>query len=81
MEERIQAIVRTAIEVFDGLMELADRYQKPVVIGSEIFAAGDMETRLAEALGSREYVCYAKPEDAVTVMAALVESGRRRRMG
>jgi acyl-CoA synthetase (NDP forming) len=77
--ERIQAIVRIAVEVFDGLMELADRHEKPVVIGSEIFPAGDLETQLAEALGSRGYVCYPKPEDAVAVMAALVESGRRRR--
>jgi hypothetical protein len=53
-------------------MGLAEKYQKPVVVGTEFpFAIGDLENRMASMLGEKGYICYHSPDDAALVMASL----------
>jgi acyl-CoA synthetase (NDP forming) len=72
MEERLQDVLAVIRSMFDTFMGLADQYQKPVVVGSEIpDLTADFENRIALALGEKEYVCHTRPEDAAMVMARL----------
>jgi acyl-CoA synthetase (NDP forming) len=71
-EESLQALVRGIREAFEGLMELAERHKKPVIVASEFpVSALDLENRMAATLGEMGCVCYFKPEDAARVMASL----------
>jgi acyl-CoA synthetase (NDP forming) len=73
IEQRVQALLRSIRDIFDELMGLADQYQKPVIIGSELpVFIGDLEDRMALMLGETGDVCYPSPEDAAMVMAGLV---------
>jgi len=58
-------------------MGMADNYQKPVIIGSELpFVGGDLESQMAYMLGKKGYICYPGPEDAAVVMASLASYGQ-----
>ena len=60
------------MDVYNQFMGLADRYQKPVVIGTEFpFAIGDVENRMTSMLGEKGYICYRSPDDTALVMASL----------
>lgn len=73
IEQRLQALLRRIRDIFDEFMGLADQYQKPVIIGSELpVFIGDLEDRMALMLGQTGFVCYPSPEDAAMVMASLV---------
>lgn len=70
--ETVDALIKLIVDVYDQFMELAERYQKPVITGSEIpVPIGDLEQRIAIALGKKGYVCYPSPEEAVLAMASL----------
>jgi hypothetical protein len=72
IKRRTEAMLQMIIDVYDQFMELADRYQKPVVIGTEFpFAIGDVENQMATMLGEKRYICYPRPDDAAVVMASL----------
>lgn len=72
VEERLQALLEAIREVFDEFMRLADQYQKPVIIASELpFSVENLEDRMALMLGQMGCVCYPSPEDAAIVMASL----------
>jgi len=73
IEQRLQALLGRIRDIFDEFMGLADQYQKPVVIGSELpVFIGDLEDQMAIMLGKKGYICYPSPEDAAMVMASLV---------
>ena len=72
IKRRAEEMVRIIMHVYDQFMGLADRYQKPVAIGTEFpFAIGDVENRMASMLGEKGYICYRSPDDAALVMASL----------
>jgi acyl-CoA synthetase (NDP forming) len=72
IKRRTEAMLQMIIDVYDQFMGLADRYQKPVVVGTEFpFAIGDLENRMASMLGEKGYICYHSPDDAALVMASL----------
>ena len=52
MEERLQTMLTAIQKVFIEFMGLADHYQKPVVIASELpFSVKNLETRMTAMLG------------------------------
>jgi len=72
VEERLQAMLEAIHAVFHEFMGLADQYQKPVIIASELpFSVENLEDRMALMLGQMGCVCYPSPEDAAIVMASL----------
>jgi acyl-CoA synthetase (NDP forming) len=71
--EAIDSILQMIVDIYDQFMELIEKYQKPVITGSEIpVPIGDLEQRIAIALGRKGYVCYPSPEEAVLAMSGLV---------
>jgi len=82
IKRRAEAMLRIIMDVYDEFMGLADRYQKPVVVGTEFpFAIGDVESRMASMLGEKGYICYHSPDDAALVMASLASYGEYLRSG
>ena len=60
-------------DIFDELSGLATRFQKPVIVASDIpFADVSFETKLLYTLGKRDHVCYAQPQQAAAALANLV---------
>lgn len=77
VERRTETMVRLIGEIYDQFMGLASRYGKAVIVGSELpFAIGDLEERMVQMLGKKEYVCYPGPEDGAQVMANLLRYAR-----
>jgi hypothetical protein len=51
---------------------LADRYQKPVIVASEqMYADAIQETKINYALGQQNLVCYHMPHQAAVVFSGL----------
>lgn len=72
IKERQADLLAAAGELFDRFMEMAHDFGKPVVVASEFpVHSPDLEVHMAARLGEREHVCYARPEDAATVLAGL----------
>ena len=82
IKRRSDAMLQIIIDVYDQFMGLADRYQKPVVIGTEFpFAIGDVESQMASMLGEKGYIYYSNPDDAALVMASLASYAEYLRSG
>jgi len=82
IKRRSDTMLQIMIDVYDQFMGLADRYQKPVVIGTEFpFAIGDVESQMASVLGEKGYICYSNPDDAALVMASLASYAEYLRSG
>ncbi|MBN1383138.1 MAG: CoA-binding protein [Deltaproteobacteria bacterium] len=62
------------VSVMESFNQLAEKYQKPVIVASEhLFASADVETRILHALGKNNSICYPMPHDAAAVLNALVK--------
>ena len=60
-------------DTFGQLNELTERYQKPVIVASELaFTDASFEMKMTYALGERNCVCYTLPHQAAMVVANLV---------
>ena len=63
-------------DVMERFNHMAERYGKPVVVATEhMFADAILETRIVEALGRRNAVCYHMPYRAAAVLDALARYG------
>jgi len=69
-------LVKAVVNVLERFGNLADTYQKPVVVASEqMFADAFQEARITQALGQRSLVCYHMPHQAAAVLAGLAKYG------
>jgi acyl-CoA synthetase (NDP forming) len=60
------------VSVLERFNNLADRYQKPVVVASEqMFADAVQETKIIYALGQQNLMCYHMPHQAAVVLSGL----------
>lgn len=65
-------LVQTVISVIERFNNLADRYQKPVIVASEqMFADAIQETKIIYALGRQNLTCYHMPHQAAVVLSGL----------
>ena len=70
------AILSAIITVFDKLKELTDKYDKPIVVGSEPIAFGaDLANKIIRALADRNCVSYDMPHKAAAAFAYLAKYG------
>jgi acyl-CoA synthetase (NDP forming) len=70
------AILSAIITVFDKLKELTDKYNKPIVVGSEPIAFGaDLANKIIRALADRNCVSYDMPHKAAAAFAYLAKYG------
>ena len=68
-----EAALLSICDIFDELSGLATRFQKPVIVASDIpFAETGFETKLLYTLGKHDYVCYTQPHQAAAALANLV---------
>jgi acyl-CoA synthetase (NDP forming) len=66
------AILSGIIYVFDKLKELTDKYNKPIVVGSEPIAFGaDLANKIIRSLADRNCVSYDMPHKAAAAFAYL----------
>lgn len=64
----------TMTETFNHINALPGKYQKPVIVASELpFADAVLENKIARELGQRNQVCYTMPHHAATVLASLTQ--------
>ncbi|MBE9501760.1 MAG: CoA-binding protein [Dehalococcoidia bacterium] len=72
-KERVEKTLLSVIaSIFDELDGLAQRYQKPVIVASELpFADVSFENMMTYALGQRNYACYPLPHQAAMVLSSL----------
>ncbi len=74
------AMVTGAAQTIDRLIEMSDRYGKPLIIASEPLGFGSaVNRRIAHAIADRHTVCYEMPHQAAEVFARLVQYGEYRR--
>ena len=79
VEDHIQDTLAQLSKGFDQLKELSLKYQKPLVVATELpFSLGDTENRMVQMLGKKEMACYDSPNMAARVMSCLVEYGKYR---
>jgi len=65
-------LVPAVVSVLERFNNLADRYQKPVVVASEqMFADAIQETKVNYTLGQQNLVCYHMPHQAAVVLSGL----------
>jgi len=65
-------LVRAVVSVIERFTNLADRYQKPVIVASEqMFADAIQETKIIYALGRQNLMCYHMPHQAAVVLSGL----------
>jgi acyl-CoA synthetase (NDP forming) len=65
-------LVPAVVSVLERFNNLADRYQKPVVVASEqMFADAIQETKIIYALGQQNLMCYHMPHQAAVVLSGL----------
>jgi acyl-CoA synthetase (NDP forming) len=70
------AILSAIINVFDKLKELTDKYDKPIVVGSEPIAFGaDLANKIIRSLADRNCVSYDMPHKAAAAFAYLAKYG------
>jgi acyl-CoA synthetase (NDP forming) len=70
------AILSAIITVFDKLKELTDKYDKPIVVGSEPIAFGaGLSNKIIRALADRNCVSYDMPHKAAAAFAYLAKYG------
>jgi acyl-CoA synthetase (NDP forming) len=70
------AILSAIITVFDKLKELTDKYDKPIVVGSEPIAFGaDLANKIIRSLADRNCVSYDMPHKAAAAFAYLAKYG------
>ncbi|MFC1895612.1 acetate--CoA ligase family protein [Thermodesulfobacteriota bacterium] len=70
-------MVQAVVQVIGRFNTLAERYQKPVIVASEqMFADAMSETRIIQALGQMNAVCYQMPHHAAVALASLVRYGK-----
>jgi acyl-CoA synthetase (NDP forming) len=70
------AILSGIIYVFDKLKELTDKYNKPIVVGSEPIAFGaDLANKIIRSLADRNCVSYDMPHKAAAAFAYLAKYG------
>jgi acyl-CoA synthetase (NDP forming) len=70
------AILSAIINVFDKLKELTDKYDKPIVVGSEPIAFGvGLSNKIIRALADRNCVSYDMPHKAAAAFAYLAKYG------
>jgi acyl-CoA synthetase (NDP forming) len=68
-----EAALLSICDIFDELSGLATRFQKPVIVATDIpFAETGFETKLLYTLGKHNYVCYTQPHQAAAALANLV---------
>ena len=70
------AILSAIIKIFDTLKELTDKYNKPIVVGSEPIAFGaDLANKIIRSLADRNCVSYDMPHKAAAAFAYLAKYG------
>jgi acyl-CoA synthetase (NDP forming) len=70
------AILSAIISVFDKLKELTDKYNKPIVVGSEPIAFGaSLAKKIIRSLADRNCVSYDMPHKAAAAFAYLAKYG------
>jgi acyl-CoA synthetase (NDP forming) len=70
------AILSGIISIFDKLKELTDKYNKPIVVGSEPIAFGaDLANKIIRSLADRNCVSYDMPHKAAAAFAYLAKYG------
>ncbi len=68
------AMVAGAARTIDRLVEMSDRYGKPLVIASEPLGFGSqVNRRIAHAIADRNTVCYEMPHQSAAVFAKLLQ--------
>lgn len=73
------AMVAGAAQTIDRLVELSDRYGKPLVIASEPVGFGSqVNRRIAHAVADRNTVVYEMPHQAASVFAKLLQYSKYR---
>jgi len=75
--KRIQEdMVVRIVGVFDRIAEMVRRYDKPVIVGSELPAVSTaVAQQLNKALADKNYVCFSMPHEAASAFATLAHYG------
>jgi hypothetical protein len=71
-----EAILTAIIKIFETLKEMSDKYDKPIVVGSEPIAFGaGLANKTIRALADRNCVCYNMPHKPAAAFASLAKYG------
>jgi acyl-CoA synthetase (NDP forming) len=73
-KQRNQAIINHYTKVFGQVKEISGRYDKPIVLASDLFAAGpELEREIMSSIAALNAVCYSMPDEAAMVLSSLVK--------
>jgi acyl-CoA synthetase (NDP forming) len=73
-QQRNRAIIDHYERVFGQVKEISKRYDKPIVLASDLFAAGpELEREIMSAIAALNAVCYSMPDEAAMVLSSMVK--------